>query len=110
MRDGVAQEIRQMIRDGILVISEHTDWASPLVIAKKDGTFQIFGDFRNLNRCIQSDKYPLPGVEDLLARLDTGNKYFAKLDLEAAYHQIPLAMDSKPLTTVVTPHRDIYVH
>ena len=59
---------------------------------------------------IQSNKYPLPGVEDLLARLGTGNKYFAKLDLEAAYHQIPLVMDSQPLTTVVTPYRDIYVH
>ena len=100
-----------MIRDGILVISEHTEWASPLVVAKKkDGTFRICGYFRNLNRCIQSDKYPLSGVEDLLTRLGTGSKYFAKLDLEAAYHQIPLAMDSQPLTTVVTPYRAIYVH
>ena len=66
---------------------------------EKDGTFRICRAFRSSNRYIQSDKYPLPGVEDLLTRLGPGNKYFAKLDLEAAYHQIPLAMDSQPLIT-----------
>ena len=58
--------------------------------------------FQGLNKCIQSDKYPLPGLDDLLARLGTANRYFSKIDLEAAYHQIPLAVYTRSLTTVIT--------
>ena len=48
------------------------------------------------------DKYTLPGIDNLLARLNEGNKWFAKIDLEAAYHQIPLEKNSQALTTVIT--------
>ena len=41
-------------------------------------------------------------MDDLLGKLGTGNRYFARLDLEAAYHQVPLAEDSRSLTTVIT--------
>ena len=43
-----------------------------------------------LNKAIQDDKYPLPAIEDLLARLGSDNQFFAKIDLKSAYHQIQL--------------------
>ena len=41
-------------------------------------------------------------MEDLLANLGTGNRYFAQLDLKAVYHQVPLTVDSRSLTTIIT--------
>ena len=37
-----------------------------------------------------------------MANLGTGNRYFAQLDLKAAYHQVPLTVDSRSLTTIIT--------
>ena len=41
-------------------------------------------------------------VEELLAEIGAGNKCFAKINLEAEYHQIPLTQEFQPLTTIVT--------
>ena len=41
-------------------------------------------------------------IEDLLAELGAGNKFFAKIDLQATYNQVKLTRSSQPLTTIVT--------
>ena len=64
------------------------------------------GDFRKLNTHLVDDKFPMPRIEELLAEIGAGNRFFAKIDLEAAYHQIPFAEECWPLTTIVTPYRD----
>ena len=70
---------------------------SPVVVVwKKNGKVRICGDFRILNKSIISDKFPLPSTEELFAQLGTKNTLFAKLDLEAAYHQVPLANECRP--------------
>ena len=46
-------------------------------------------------------KYPLPSVEDVIARVGDA-KVFSKIDLESAYLQLPLDDESKVLTTVNT--------
>ena len=80
-----------------------TEWSSPIVgVKKSNGSVRICVDFRKLNQQIVGDKYPLPNIEDLFARLGTEKKYFAKIDLKNAYHQVPLSEEFQPLTTVVT--------
>ena len=84
-------EINKLVDWGIVVLTEQTDWLSLVVVVwKKNGTVRVCGDFRILNKSIISDKFPLPSTEKLLAQLRTKNTLFAKLDLEAAYHQVPL--------------------
>ena len=46
-------------------------------------------------------KYPLPSVEDVIARVGDA-KVFSKIDLESAYLQLPLDDESKVLTTINT--------
>ena len=102
IRSGV-EELRRMICIGVLEKATQTDWVCPIVIArKKDGSFRICGDCNAANKCIQLDKCPLPGGGDLLAISGAANRYFAKIDLEAAYHQIPLAVNNRLHTTVIT--------
>ena len=73
LRELVEEQLEDLKQKGILVESTHTDWASPIVVVKKpNGKIRICGDFRALNNCIQSDKYPLPAIEDLFAQLSQG--------------------------------------
>ncbi len=108
VRPQVSKELECLEDEGILVKTKHTDWCSPIVvIKKKQGSLRICGDFRHLNQELIEDKYLLPSIEDLLARLGSGNKIFAKMDLKSAYHQIRLSEDASQLTTIITPQRDL---
>ena len=70
-------------------------------------TVCICGDFRlTVNPVSKLDRYPIPKVEDLFARL-RGGKYFTKLDLSQAYTQLPLEDDSKKYV-VINTHRGLF--
>ena len=64
---------------------------------KLEGNIRICGDYSlTVNKCVKLVKYPLPSVEDVIARVgDT--KVFSKIDLEIAYLQLPLDDESKKL-------------
>ena len=103
IRGQVESKIRNLVTQRTLIPCEEADWASPIVVVKKsNGDIRLCGDFRQLNAQIVEDKFPMPRIEKLLAKIGAGNKCFAKMDLEAAYHQIPLAQECQPLTTIMT--------
>ncbi len=103
LKNEVEREINKMVEKRVLVPSYQADWVSPIVVVRKPiGKHRICGDFRKLNESIMEDKYPLPKIEDFLAELGSKNRYFAKLELESAYHQIPLREECQGLTTIIT--------
>lgn len=56
-------------------------WGAPvLFVRKKDGFLRLRIDYRQLNRIIVKDKYPLPHIDDLFDQLE-GAKVFSKIDL-----------------------------
>ena len=56
-------------------------WSSPLhVVTKKDGSFRMCGDYRGLNTVTTPDRYSIPLIADLTARLH-GRRIFGKVDL-----------------------------
>ena len=78
-------------------------WSSPLhVVTKKDGSFRMCGDYRRLNTVTTPDRYSIPLISDLTARLH-GRRIFGKVDLVKGYHQIPVAEQDVPKTAITTP-------
>ena len=108
MRDKVDNELQCLQRDGIIEPVEIAEWAAPIVIVLKNdsGNVRVCGDFRiTVNPVSKLDRYPIPKVEDLFARL-SGGKHFSKLDLSHAYQQLPLDEDSVKYV-VVNTHKEI---
>ena len=95
-------------RQGVIEKVAHAEWAAPIVaVPKRDGTVRMCGDYKvTVNNELDIDQYPLPRPEDLMTSL-TGGKKFSKLDLSAAYQQMPLDEESRKFVTINT-HRGSY--
>ena len=94
------------IKDGIVkeVHDETMDWVSPaFFVPKSNGRIRIVTDFTHLNCCIKRPVHPFPSASDIMANIPHGSTHFAKLDAIQGYHQIPLADESKDLTTFLLP-------
>ena len=82
------------------------EWSVVLALArghtKKDGSFRMCGDYRRLNTVTMPDRYSIPLIADLTARLH-GRKFFGKVDLVKGYHQIPVAEEDIAKTAITTP-------
>ena len=95
-------EFNKLIEQGILRASK-SSWASPLTMVRKaDGSWRPCGDYRMLNNATEPDKYPLPRIHDLIDHISQPS-IFSKLDLQQAYHQIPIASEDCHKTAIITP-------
>lgn len=103
LRKQVEEELDNLERQGIIEkVEGPTPWVSPLVvIPKKNGSVRLCVDMRMPNKAIRRERHPTPTVDDLIHNLN-GATVFSKLDLKAGYHQIPLAAESRHITTFVT--------
>ena len=88
---------------------EQTDWVSGLVAAPKPRNpkeVRVCGDYRQVNQAIKRERHPILTLDELFEEM-SGSKVFSKVDLRAGYHQIPVAAESRPITTFVA-HRGLF--
>uniref|UniRef100_A0A914YQN2 RNA-directed DNA polymerase n=1 Tax=Panagrolaimus superbus TaxID=310955 RepID=A0A914YQN2_9BILA len=104
----VEEYLDQKVLDGRLKYVKSSDWASPIVVVPKpDKSARVCGDYKQtINPAMESNRYPLPKIEDLFHALN-GGKFFSKLDLADAFLQIPLDEESKKFTTINT-HKGLF--
>ncbi|GJY45778.1 putative reverse transcriptase domain-containing protein [Tanacetum coccineum] len=63
-------------------------WGAPvLFVKKKHGSFRMCIDYRELNKLIVKNRYPLPRIDDLFDQLQWSRVY-SKIDLRSGYHQL----------------------
>ena len=63
-------------------------WGALVLFAKKkDKTFQLCIDHRQLNKITIKNRYPLSRIDDLFDQL-RGARVYSKIDLRTGYHQL----------------------
>ncbi|GKF42147.1 reverse transcriptase domain-containing protein, partial [Tanacetum coccineum] len=62
---------------------------------RKSSSFRMCVDYRELNKLIVKNRYPLPRIDDLFDQLQ-GSQFFSKIDLRYRYHQLRVHEDDIP--------------
>ncbi|GFW41755.1 transposon Tf2-9 polyprotein [Trichonephila clavipes] len=70
----VNKQIDEWLEQGIVRPSS-SEYASPILVKKKDGTTRLCMDYRKLNRKLVKDHFPLPLIEDVLDKLPEAKVY-----------------------------------
>ena len=85
------QAVKQYLLDNLnkgFITPSQAPYASPVLFVKKpNGGLQFCIDYRKLNAITRKDRYPLPLIDETLARISRA-KVFTKLDIRQAFHRI----------------------
>ena len=86
-------EVKKLLDAKIIFKVRHSEWVSNLVpVRKKSREIRLCVDFRNPNRALDKDSYPVPPVEQIL-QMVSGSKLFSLLDGFSGYNPVLVAED-----------------
>ncbi|GJT17754.1 putative reverse transcriptase domain-containing protein [Tanacetum coccineum] len=69
------------LKDKVFIRPSSSPWGAPILfVKKKDGSFRMCIDYRELNKLTIKNRYPLLRIDDLSDQLQ-GSQYFSKIDL-----------------------------
>lgn len=96
----IDSEVESMLKNNIIERSDAA-YAAPLVVVKKsDGSNRLCCNYKQLNLITVFDPEPMMANEDVFNKL-SGSQVYSKFDFCKGYWQIPVADNSKDLTTFV---------
>ncbi|GKB48591.1 putative reverse transcriptase domain-containing protein [Tanacetum coccineum] len=83
----LSEQLQELSDKGFIRPSS-SHWGAPvLFVKKKDGSFKMCIDYRELNKLTVKNRYPLPRINDLFDQLQ-GSSIYSKIDLRSGYHQL----------------------
>ncbi|GKE29953.1 reverse transcriptase [Tanacetum coccineum] len=91
-KDAIEGMVKELMDSGVIRASQ-SPFLSPIVmVKKKDGTWRMCIDYRQINKHTVKDKFPIPVIEEVNDEWN-GSVVFSKLDLRSRYHQIQMKED-----------------
>jgi hypothetical protein len=91
----VKEDLDKLLDIGFIYPIETTQWLSPLVIvAKKNGTLQIYADYHKLNVQTKKDPFSLPFL-DLVLDSIVGHERYSFMDGYNSYNHIKMVEKDK---------------
>nr|GEW83963.1 putative reverse transcriptase domain-containing protein [Tanacetum cinerariifolium] len=80
-----SDQLKELSEKGFIRLSS-SPWGAPvLFVKKKDGSFRMCIDYRELNKLTIKNQYLLPMIDDLFDQLQ-GFSVYSKIDLRSGYH------------------------
>ncbi|GJZ09570.1 putative reverse transcriptase domain-containing protein [Tanacetum coccineum] len=97
----LAEQLKELTEKGF-IRPNSSPWGAPvLFVKKKDGSFHMCIDYRELNKLTVKNRYPLPRIDDLFDQLQRSSVY-SKIDLRSGYHQLRVREEDIPKTAFRT--------
>ncbi|GJV71550.1 putative reverse transcriptase domain-containing protein [Tanacetum coccineum] len=100
----LSNQLKELQEKGFIRPSSSPWGATVLFMKKKDGSFRMCIDYRELNKLTVKNRYPLPRIDDVFDQLQR-SRYFSKIDLRSGYHQLRVREEDIPKTAFRTRYR-----
>ncbi|GJV22707.1 putative reverse transcriptase domain-containing protein [Tanacetum coccineum] len=97
----LSEQLKEPSDKGFIRLSS-SPWGAPvLFVKKKDGSFRMCIDYRELNKLTVKNCYPLPRIDNLFDQLQ-GSSVYSKIDFRSGYHQLRVREGDIPKTAFKT--------
>nr|GFB22273.1 putative reverse transcriptase domain-containing protein [Tanacetum cinerariifolium] len=94
MKD-LSEQPKELSDKGFIRPSFLTLGSSSPICQKKDGSFRMCIDYRELNKLTVKNRYPLPRIDDFFDQ-HQGSSVYSKIDLRSGYHQLRFQEEDIP--------------
>ncbi|GJU71432.1 hypothetical protein Tco_1262837 [Tanacetum coccineum] len=91
----LSTQLQELFDKGFIRPSSSPRGASVLFVKKKDGSFRMCIDYRELNKLTIKNRYLFSRIDDLFNQLQ-GLSVYSKIDLRSGYHQLRVRDEDIP--------------